>query len=299
MGNLLTLALGLTVIGVMNMSEAKSKNQSLEVQGHRGARAVFPENTLAGFDYALKVGVDTLELDLAVTKDNVLVISHDPFINPTICLGPGGKKLGSKTKTLIRQLSFKQLQEFDCGSLKNPRFPEQQPVAKEKIPSLEQLFGLVKASKHPASKRVKFNIETKIVPAYEDATPEPEEFVQLVVALVKKYKLVSRVTLQSFDDRTLVVSKRLEPKIKTALLIAYNHVDMVTLAKGIGADIISPNHEWILKTDVVALHKAGVQVIPWTVNDPQGWSRLIKMGVDGIITDHPQALFDYLKTQGL
>ncbi|MCB0367440.1 MAG: hypothetical protein KDD68_18715, partial [Bdellovibrionales bacterium] len=254
MGRLIKL-LCLTIVIGSFVAEAKDKVRTIEVQGHRGARAIYPENTLAGFEYALGLGVDTLELDLAVTRGNVLVVSHDPFLNPAICLGPKGKKLDPEKKILIRQLTFDELQKYDCGTLKHPGFAKQKPVPGQRIPRLSQVFEMVKNSKLPQAKSVKFNIETKIVPAYAELTPSPEEFARLVVELVKSYDLISRVTIQSFDDRTLVAAKKLEPKIKTALLIAYNHVDMLALAKSIGAEIISPNHEWILESDVKTLQR--------------------------------------------
>ncbi len=263
----------------------------IEVQGHRGARAVRPENTLAAFEYALGVGVDTLELDLAVTKDDVVVVSHDPHLTPERCLGPKGIILA--TPVAIRELSLEQVKAYDCGSLKNPRFPRQ-VLAPAKIPTLDEVFALVKASKRP----VHFNLETKIFPAHPELTPEPKEFAELVVASVRRHGMVARTIVQSFDYRTLEAVKEIAPKLRIAMLQPDGLVPLVPVAKALRAEIVSPHHEWILKADVDALHAAGVRVVPWTANDEAAWARLLDLGVDGIITDDPAALITYLQKRG-
>jgi glycerophosphoryl diester phosphodiesterase len=267
----------------------------IEVQGHRGARAVRPENTLAAFAYALGVGVDTLELDLAVTKDDVVVVSHDPHLTPERCLGPKGVALA--TPVAIRDLTVAQVKTYDCGSLKNPRFPKQ-VLAPAKIPTLDEVFAHVKASKHRAAKRVHFNLETKIFPAHPELTPTPKKFAELVVASVRRHDMVARTIVQSFDYRTLEAVKAKAPKIRIAMLQPDGLVPLVPVAKALRAEIVSPHHEWILKADVEALHAAGVRVVPWTANDEAAWARLLDLGVDGIITDDPAALIAYLEKRG-
>lgn len=265
----------------------------VEVQGHRGARAVLPENTLAAFDEALRVGVDVLELDLNVTRDGVLVVSHDKEINPVICLAPGGKRV--KGHRAILSLTLKQVRSYDCGSLKNPRFPDQKPVPGQRIPTLDEVFDLVRDSKHPAARSVELNIETKIVPGEPRLSPSPERFARLVVRAVRRRRMEKRVIVQSFDHRTLAEVKRLAPGIRIAALISDNLPDLPAAAKALKAEIISPNHLWITKAEVDRLHKAGVRVIPWTVNTERGWRRMLRLGVDGIITDDPGRLIDFLK----
>ncbi len=264
---------------------------SIEVQGHRGTRALRPENTLPAFKKAIEVGVDVLELDLQVTKDDVLIISHDPFIASDICV--------VKEPILIRSISAAQVQAYDCGSVVNPRFPKQKLIAKTPKPTLEALFQMVKASSSQTAKKVKFNIETKINPYDVEMSTTPERFVKLILDLVKKYNLLSRVYLQSFDNRTLLIAKKLEPKLITVQLTSDNHLDYVAIAKSSHADIISPDFQWILKEDVTALHKAKIKVIPWTVNQEKDWKKLIDMNVDGIISDDPEALIEFLRTSGL
>ena len=257
---------------------------AIEVQGHRGARGIRPENTLAAFRYAIELGVDVLELDLVVTKDNHLVISHDPILNPEICLSPQGKKIAKDIS--VRSLTLKELQQYDCGSLKNPRFPKQ-VSSKEKIPSFQELIAI--------APRAKFNIETKTEPAAPHLTPDANEFAKLVVTILEKNNLVDRTVVQSFDFRTIKAVKSLNPKVKTAQLIYGTYLNYVDVAKSSGADIISPDVASIDLAAVEALHKNKIKVIPWTANEPAEWDYLISIGVDGIISDYPSELIKHLK----
>ncbi len=265
------------------------------VHGHRGARSVLPENTLAAFQYAIDNNVDVLELDLAVTADNVLVVSHDPHINADICLDPKGSKI--QKAPLIHSLNLSEVQKYDCGTLKNKKFPKQKSVKKEKIPTLQQVFDLVANSKNPHAQKIEFNIETKLFPNEPEATPTPEEFAKLVYELVEKNNLTSRVIVQSFDYRSLRAIKKINPNIRTSQLISDNLIDLAALAKASSVDIISPYWEWITKEEVEKLHEIGVKVAPWTANDPIAWKKLIDMKVDAIITDDPVSLQSYLKNQ--
>ncbi|MFH1725331.1 MAG: glycerophosphodiester phosphodiesterase [Elusimicrobiota bacterium] len=284
------LSLGLAVQAAETV--APSPSRRIEVHGHRGARAVLPENTLAAFAEALRVGVDVLELDLVATKDDVLVVSHDQEVNRTLCLGPGGKKVRGPIP--IRSLTVNEVQSYDCGSLKNPRFPKQKPVPGERIPTLDEVFRMVLGSEHPAAKTVRFNIETKIVPARPELSPTPGRFAKLVVDAVRKHGLAGKVIVQSFDYRTLAAVKELAPEIKIAVLISENLPDLPAIAEALGAEIISPNHRWITKEEVRRLQEQGVRVVPWTVNEEDDWIRMLEYGVDGIITDDPERLIDFL-----
>lgn len=288
---LLVFFLILTGEGVM----AAKKN--ITVQGHRGARGVLPENTLAGFKYALEVGADLIELDLGVTKDNILVVSHDPVINEKICLDPQGKAIEGKIP--LRSLTYTELQKYDCGSLKNPRFPQQKQVPGASMPSLESVFQWIISSKEPGAKTVEFNIETKSVPGYPQLTPTPKVFAKLLVKLIKKYNLEKRVIIQSFDHRTLKEARKLSKQVRLSALFGGNLLNYRKAAKEIGAKIISPNQHWITKADVKDLHKHGFRISPWTANTEEDWQRLIELGVDSIITDYPAELIAFLKSKGL
>jgi glycerophosphoryl diester phosphodiesterase len=267
-----------------------------KVHGHRGCRGVLPENTLAAFDEALRIGADVLELDMGVTKDGVVVVSHNKQLDGTLCLGPDGKPAEALP---IHSLSLEQLQSYDCGALKNPHFPRQSPRPGQRIPRLADVFELVKGSTYPAAAGVEFNIETKIVPNEPDLSPVPKEFARLVVETVAKYGLESRVIVQSFDRRTLEEVREIEPRIRLAMLISDNLPDLAAIAAAQKVEIISPNALWITRSDVDALHKLGVQVVPWTVNSEAGWTGMLALGADAIITDYPADLIAWMKARGL
>lgn len=265
----------------------------IQVHGHRGARAVRPENALPAFAYALEQGVDVLEMDLAVTKDDILVVSHDPHMNPAFCTGPAG------SPTLIRKMTLAELQQWDCGAKANPAFPKQQVVPGTRVPTLQQVFDLVKAK----GAKVEFNIETKISPARPDQTPPPERFAEMVRDVVRANGLTSRVILQSFDFRTLHAMKRLEPSMRLSALYPNSakeaHRTLLDLAKESGAGIVSPQFKTVKADEVAAAHKAGLVIVPWTANTPAEWDPLIAAQVDAIISDDPAALIAYLKSKGL
>ena len=255
------------------------------VRGHRGARARRPENTIPAFQYAIAQGVDVLELDVAVTKDNVAVISHDPLINATICSGP---KLGIP----IHTLTLAELHEYDCGTKKNPGFPDQEPVPGTRIPTLDEVFDLGRGNS------VQFNVETKIFADKPELTPEPEPFTKMILDLVNKHELGPRVILQSFDPRTLRVMKRLDPSIRRAALFEKQR-DWMDVAREFEATLFSPEQHLVTAQKVAQAHDAGFDVVPWTSDKPADWQRLVDCGVDAIITDDPAALIAWLKQRGL
>jgi glycerophosphoryl diester phosphodiesterase len=258
----------------------------IQVHGHRGARAVLPENTLPAFEYAIEAGADAIELDLAVTRDNVLVVSHDPVLNPAICSSPGGSPV-------IRQLTLAELRRWDCGSRKNPEFPLQKPVPGARIPTLDEVLALAGRG------RFLFNIETKLSADTPEYAPAPEQFARLLVEAIRRRKLESRVMVQSFDFRTLHATKKLAPDIPLAALYGRGDRDLVSVAREAGAGIIAPHYSLVTAERVEAAHQAGLQVIPWTANDENVWEELVAAGVDGIITDDPAGLIRYLQRRGL
>ena len=261
---------------------------ALDIQGHRGARSVRPENTLAAFQYALEIGVDTLEFDMGVSRDGVVTVLHDQQINPVICQYKDGREVPEGL--LVHQLDLTQLKEFDCGSRPNPRFENQCTAPGSEIPTLAEVFELVKNSDLANAKTVLFNIETKSDPKTPSAQPKPEDFVKAVIEVVREYGLENRVTLQSFDHRTLVAAKEIAPELRLAALFENRPDNWVEAADAAEADIVSPHFKLIQAIDVQSMHEAGLAVIPWTANSKRQWERLIKMGVDGIITDDPEPL---------
>src|ERR1039457_5632840 len=256
---------------VLSMIASGGFGQAIQVHGHRGARAMRPGNTLPAFEYAISVGVDALELDMAVTRDNVIVVSHDPVLEAPVCTGP-------RQKAVIHELTLAQVREWDCGAKQNPAFPKQQVVPGTKMPTLEEVFALA-----PKGKFL-FNNETKSFVDKPELTPPPEEF--------------ARMVLQSFDFRTLIAMKKLAPEIKLSALYTGAPKDFVAIGKEAGAGIVSPLAALVTPEQVKAAHAAGMEVLPWTVNTPQEWERLANAGVDGIISDDPAALIAWLKGKG-
>lgn len=287
------LALCVLVSTPLTASGKAPAPRRIEVQGHRGARALRPENTLEAFRYALRVGVDTLELDLHVSKDDKLVVIHDGQVSPARCLTARGRRL--KRPLRVRDLTAIQLRLFQCGRLPHPRFPHQMRSAGH-IPLFDEVAKLVLS---PAGRGVLLNIETKSVPGRPELAPPPKRFAELVVASLRRHGLLKRSTLQSFDYRTLAAARRLAPRLRIALLTDGQTLDYAHLASQHFANIVSPHHEWITARDVMLLHNLGVRVIPWTANSPAAWQRLVGLGVDGIITDDPAALLTYLRKRGL
>ena len=224
---------------------------------------------------------------VAVTKDDVLVISHDPVLNPEICRSPGGSHV-------IHELTFAQLRLWDCGSLVNPHFPNQQPVPGTPIPALEEVFTLATRG------NFLFNIEAKLFPDHPELTPAPERFAELLLAAIDRHNLRPRVIVQSFDFRILVNMKSLAPDIRLSALVEDEKLgDFVSVARSARAQIIAPEKGLVTPAQVVAAHHAGLQVIPWTANTPPDWDHLLASGVDAIITDDPAALIAYLKKTNL
>lgn len=229
-------------------------------------------------------------MDLVVTKDDVLVVSHDPTVNPVICRGPGGASV--EPGIPIRSLTLAELVRYDCGGVRNPDFPHQVPVPGTRIPRFEDVLRLAAPSK------VWVNVETKIRERPE-LMPPPEKFVAMILDAVRKHGMESRTILQSFDYRTLRAMKKLAPKTPLAALDDIGKEDFVTLARRGEAGIISPRFDFVTPAKVRASHHAGLQVIPWTANKPEDWQALIDAGADAIISDDPEALIAYLKLRGL
>ena len=289
---------------------------AFDLQGHRGARGLAPENTLAAFETALAIGVTTLELDLAMTKDNVLVISHDRTLNPDHTRGPDGKFL-EREGPAIRSLTLAEIQRHDVGRLKPgsayaASFPEQRAVDGARIPALAELFDLVRRA---GAGHVRFNIETKITPTSGAGTPDPETFAAAFATAVRAAGLTARVSMQSFDWRTLAALKHIAPEIERVCLtvealnfdtvrrgepgaspwLAGLNIDDVAgsvprLVAAAGCATWSPLHRNAKPDDVAAAKALGLKVIPWTVNERADMERLIALGVNGIITDYPDRL---------
>ena len=226
----------------------------IQVHGHRGARAVLPENTMAAFRYAIEVGADFIEMDVAMTRDDVPVISHDPVL---------------RSGEVIRELSAAELRA----------------IAPE-VPTLADVLALSGA---------RFNIEMKSFPDRPEFTPPPERCAELLLAAIRARALEARVIVQSFDFRVLHAMRGLAPAIRLAALAESDGRDFVAIVRAAQADIMAPEYTMVTRAKVKAAHGAGIQVIPWTVNSPDDWEALVEAGVDGIITDDPGGLIDWLR----
>ena len=267
--------------------------ETVLVHGHRGSRATRTENTLPAFEFAIAHGADVLELDLAVTKDNVLVVSHDPTIpDPAHPDGPGQRIcIGPKVGVPIHTLTLLEIKQYDCGTKKNPVYPDQVAFPGTRIPTFDEVLDLAPRGKF------EFNVETKIFPDKPGLTPSPEVFTKLVLDAIRRHHLESRVILQSFDFRTLRVMKKLDPSIRRSALIETLAAgqDFVSVCRDADCNIISPLFRLVTPDRVAAAHAAGIQVVPWTADKPEDWKKLVDAKVDAIISDDPAALIAWLK----
>jgi glycerophosphoryl diester phosphodiesterase len=241
---------------------------------------------MAAFEYAIEAGADVIELDLAVTRDDVTVVSHDPALHLPACTGP-------RPEALIRQIELAEVRRWDCGATRNPEFPRQRLAPGSRIPTLDEVLDLAPRG------RFDFNIEAKIYPDRPELTPSPEEFARLVLGSVRQRGLRERVIVQSFDFRILHAMQALDPAIRRAGLYNGPARDFAAIAKEAGTGIVAPEKALVTPDRVRAAHDAGLQVVPWTANTPEEWDRLAAAGVDAIITDDPAALLDFLRKRGL
>lgn len=259
-------------------------------QGHRGCRGLMPENSIPAFTHALSFPqVTTLELDLAVTKDNQLIVSHEPWFNPAICSLPSGDSIRKEDaeKHLIYQMNAAAIAAFDCGSKGNTRFPEQQKKSTHK-PLLRDVVMATQAIRPD----IRWNIEIKSNPSWDGLRHPPvAEFVALVIAELDALGISNAATVQSFDVRALNELHRQAPQLQTAFLIENIDGFESNMARlNFQPDIYSPYYLLINKALVRKCHVKNMKLVPWTVNDVKSMRRLIRLGVDGIITDYPNKI---------
>lgn len=259
--------------------------------GHRGARMVRPENTLSGFLYASRVGAKWIELDVLMTKNRHLVVHHDDRLNTVLCRSEMTKRLKSdklkNNRPPIFSLSLKEFKALDCGSFRNSRFPKQKRK-KEAPPTLEEVFGALKNTD------LNILVEVKHPPAAPELGPDAKTIAKAVVNLIRKHHFEKRAVIISFDHDVIRVAKRFAPNIRRGLLFSDSHPNYLLLAKELKVSFVLPHRDWITKSDITSLHQAGVSIFPWTANSKADWGRLIRIGVDGIITDDPKGLRVFL-----
>ena len=272
---------------------------TFDIEGHRGCRGLYPENTIPAFINAVKLGVNTLEMDIVVSRDGKLVISHDPYMNSTICLKPDGTPVsfddGEKYK--IYDMDYDSIKQFDCGSRGNPKFPEQVKMKVYKPLLADVIDTVEKYVREHHLPPVYYNIETKsTVKGDEITTPKPEPFTKLFYNLIKSKGVVSRCILQSFDPRTLQVMHKLDSSVTTALLVE-NLEGFNKNIKNLGftPTIYSPNVALVNKKLIAACHDLGIKILPWTINEEKKMLSLKAMGVDGLISDYPDRAIKVLR----
>lgn len=306
------------------LSSGATAQTRIELQGHRGARGLLPENTLPAFERAMALGVTTLELDVVSTQDGVLVISHDPALNPDLTRDSQGRYLQTPGPD-IRSLSWAQLQTYDVGQIQPGSryasyFPAQKSVDGTRIPRLQDLFEQVEAM---GNSKVQFAIETKITPNRPEQTPDPESLVRQLLKVIKDHNMQARVQIQSFDWRTLQAVQNLAPGLPTVYLTAqlatldniqarsgrdsawtagFQHTAYGSIPRMIqaaGGSHWSSFWRELDASKVKEAHALGLKVLAWTVNDRKAMNDLLDMGVDGLITDRPDVAQEVLRARGL
>lgn len=292
------LLLVLAITGFGCQSEKKDFSiplyPELDVQGHRGCKGLLPENTVDAFIHALELGVTTLEMDVVISKDSQVVLSHEPYIDHRICLDNQGNELDSAAQFEynIYQMTYEEITSYDCGTKALKGFPHRKQTRAVK-PLLSQVIERIEdRTKELGRSNVRYNIELKSMPGYDNIFhPGPSRFTSLVLGVVQQYGIEDRTVIQSFDPRILQEVRQQQPKMPTAMLVTNSTgplQDFIQL--GFKPDIYSPNYDMVTDSMVFDLHRMNIAVITWTVNDTADMRRMIQSGVDGIITDYPNVL---------
>lgn len=276
-----------------NLRKSETGFPLFDKEGHRGCRGLMPENTVPAMLKAIDLGVTTLEMDVVITKDKKVILSHEPFFGNEITTKPDGSfiKFTEEKSFNIYQMNYEEVVKYDVGMKPHPRFPQQQKMKAVK-PLLLDLMTEVEVYLHQKKlAKVFYNIETKSMPVSDNLFhPEPAEFVELLMKVIDEKGIRKRVIIQSFDFRTLQYLHKKFPDVKTAMLVEDTEKKSFDeLLSGIGfiATIYSPEYSMVSAELIKKCHDKGMKIIPWTVNDKPTIDRLKKMGVDGIITDYP------------
>jgi glycerophosphoryl diester phosphodiesterase len=271
-----------------------------DIQGHRGARGLLPENTIPAFIKALELGVTTIELDVVITKDKKVILSHEPWMNASICLSPDGKEITQKDekKLNIFKLSYEEVQQYDCGTKINEKFPNQEKIKISKPLLSDVIIAVEEYIRNYSQYEVDYNIEIKSSPDGDNKFhPGVEEYSDLVYALLDEYIPLERVVIQSFDFRVLKYWHKKYPEVRLSALVEnLKSIDANLKELGFKPSVYSPNHKLLNKEKVNYLHKQKIRVIPWTVNEEREMLVFKGMGVDGFITDYPDRARKYKMT---
>jgi len=289
----LTFVLGCAAMQHSPPTSEATYLKEYDLQGHRGARGLAPENTIPSFLKALEYGVNTLECDVVVSKDKRIVVSHEPWFSHEISTAPDGTPIDAATEKQfnIYEMTYSEIQRFDVGKRGHARFPRQQPMAATK-PLLSDVFRAVDTYclQHKL-KPVRFNIEIKSTPEGDGKFhPAPDEFAQLLYKELQQAGMIARTTVQSFDVRALQAMRTLDSTLSLALLVENTMSLSENLQRlGFTPDIYSPYYRLVNAELVAQVHQRGMRLIPWTVNTLSDMKALLELGVDGLITDYPDS----------
>ncbi|MEL7531512.1 MAG: glycerophosphodiester phosphodiesterase family protein [Bacteroidota bacterium] len=280
-------------------AETEVSSAPLDIQGHRGCRGLLPENTIPAFRKALELGVQTLELDVVITADSLVVVSHEPFFNHEMSLKPDGSEISEEEERShnLYQMDYATAANYDVGQKPHPRFPEQEKMAVAK-PLLSEVIANAEAYAKELGRELPFyNIETKTTPAGDNSFhPEPEPFVDLLIGVIKEGGIAERTYIQSFDVRTLQVMQQKYADIPLVLLVENEESAQANLDKlGFKPTVYSPWFKYV-DEELVAFCKAeNMLLIPWTLNEEAEIKRALALGVDGIISDFPDRVITLSK----
>ncbi|RMG30770.1 MAG: glycerophosphodiester phosphodiesterase [Bacteroidetes bacterium] len=272
---------------------------TIDIQGHRGCRGLMPENSIPAFIRAIDLGVNTLELDVVISKDSQVVVSHEPYFSHLICTTPEGQEIQAENERQFNlfQMTYEEIRAFDCGSRPHPRFPGQAKMAVYK-PLLTELIDTVETYTHTRGlPAVRYNIETKSSPEGDGVFhPEPATFVKLLMEVIQSKGIEDRCSIQSFDPRTLQVAHQQYPGMELVLL-AENQLSVEENLQQLGFTpaVYSPYFKLVDEEVVKFCHTKGMKLIPWTVNEQTDIQRMLELGVDGIISDYPDRVVALVK----
>lgn len=279
------------LLAILLLAMQWSQAQTLDIQGHRGARGLLPENSIPAFLRALEEGVTTLELDVVITKDKQVVISHEPYMSGSICSKPDGSPVeANESQQLnIYQMTYEQVKAFDCGSRGNKRFTEQQKMATVKPLLIDMIDAVEDYLAKNNLPKVSYNIELKSSPSRDGIYhPQVNEFSDIVQRTIASKLSRERYTIQCFDFRVLQYFHKTYPEVSMVALVE-NRKGVKANMDDLGfiPQVYSPNFRLISKKDIAYCHEQGMKVVPWTVNTLKDMKQLVEKGVDGIITDYP------------
>lgn len=278
--------------------------QSPFIQGHRGFRGLYPENTIPAFEHALQAGVQVLEMDVCISADGQVVVSHEPYMNSSYSSKPDGQPVTKEEekKFNLFQMTYEQIRQFDTGKRGNAAFPEQHAMAAHK-PLLSEVLALGEAFRKKYKRDIYYNIEIKSMEAeYGISQPKTvEEFSEKVWAVIAQQVKPAFIMLQSFDFKVLkywnraMLEGKFPKQIQLSALVSRKSPENTIKDLGFTPAIYSPNYQALSPEFVVYSHKNGMKVVPWTANESEEISRLAEMGVDAVITDYPNRVPQYLK----